>query len=103
MNRVVLIRLGVLLEISDDYEEPTHVHGRLTERLGICNVLVAPEDVQRSLIELVEGGLAKAYWLGADSDEEVQGLPPLDHFQDYYFLITDEGLSTLVVWRKDWP
>jgi hypothetical protein len=103
MNHTELVRLGVLLEISDDYEEPKHIHLRLVDRLGVCKVAVTSEDIRRSLIDLIESGFAKAYWLGADSDEEVQGLPPLDRFQDFFFRITDEGECVLEVWRKDWP
>jgi hypothetical protein len=103
MNRTELIRLGVLLEISDDYEEPAHVHQNLVERLKVCGLAVTSEDIRMSLIDLIQSGLATAYWLGTDSDEEVQGLPPLDRFQDFFFRITDEGNRVLEIWRKEWP
>jgi hypothetical protein len=103
MNRTELVRLGVLLEISDDYEEPQHIHDRLVDRLGVCKVAVTLEDIRRSLIDLVESGFAKAYRLGPGDGYEVQGLPPLDRFQDHYFRITDEGKRILANWRTEWP
>jgi len=103
MNRSDLIRLAVLLEISDDYEEPVHVHHNVSERLKVCGIATEPEDVHRALTDLVQSGLARAYWLGPGPEQEVHGLPPPDRFEKYYFLITDEGHRTLAIWRKEWP
>jgi hypothetical protein len=105
MNRKELIRLAVLGEISDDYEEPTHVFRCVEERLRTCGVGVTPDDLRGSLVDLIESGLAKAYWLwGSGHDaKEVQGVPAANHFQEHYFLITDEGKRALDIWRIEWP
>jgi hypothetical protein len=104
MNRKDLIRLAVLLEISDDYEQPAHVYVRVTERLRACEVLVNPEDIGVSLRDLVESGLARAYRIsGLGPVEDIEGMPAIDHLQDYYFWITDKGRLTLTSWRHEWP
>ena len=105
MTREELVRLDVLMTIADDYEEPVHVWQCVTEDLGPCGFRVAPEEAQQALIELTESGLAKAYHLSgrAPFAEELQGIPPFDGSHDYYFLITEDGLQALAVWRKDWP
>ena len=74
------------------------------EDLTPCGPAIAPEETQRALSELTESGLAKAYRLSGREPfaEELQGLPPFDGSYDYYFYITEEGLRTLAVWRKDW-
>jgi hypothetical protein len=104
MNHKELVDLAALLEISDDYEEPVHIHHRVAKRLGICGVVVAPDEIRGALIDLLGSGLAKAYWLGGPGPvEELSGLPALDRFQDYYFWITDEGKRALAVRRRQWP
>ena len=104
MLRKEIVRLGVLREIADDYEEPVHIYDHLAEQLGACQVGVKPEDIKKSLIELVELGLAKGYWLhGPRPVKEVEGVPPLDSFQNNYFWITDEGCRALNEWRHEWP
>ncbi len=104
MDRKDLVSLAVLLEISDDYEEPSHIYDRVAERLGICQVGVNPDDVKKSLVALIESGLAKGYWLrGTGPVTDVQGVPPLGSFQDYHFWITDEGRRALTKRRHEWP
>jgi hypothetical protein len=103
MTRAELVRLAVLLNISDDYEEPVHVYEVVAYELGLCGLSLVPEETQKALIELTESGLAKAYYLGPGPGEELQGIPPFDGSHSYYFLITDDGFQTLAAWRKDWP
>jgi hypothetical protein len=104
MERKNLFRLAVLLEISDDYEEPTHIYRMVAQRLGICEIVVNPEEVQASLIGLVELGLARAHRItGIGPVEDIQGVPAIHHLQDLYFWITDEGRAALAVWRHEWP
>jgi hypothetical protein len=62
---------------------------------------VHPEDVARVLIDLVNIGDAKAYWLWVDPPREVHEALSIANAYDYYFLITDKGKESLV--RAEWP
>src|ERR1700728_3804704 len=103
MKRKDLIRLVTLLEIADNFVEPAHVYDRVAGRLGVFKIAVSPEETRASLIELIESSFAKAYWLGPGPQREVDGVPPLDDFQEYYFHITEEGVEMIPIWRKRWP
>lgn len=103
MKRKKLIQLVTLLEIADANEEPVHIYNRVAGRLAAVGIPVDPSDIRMSLVELVESGLAKAYWLGPGSQREIDGVPPPADFQDYYFWRTDEGLRIIPVWRQQWP
>jgi hypothetical protein len=101
MNRQKLVRLFVLMEISDDYEEPEHIYRSVAKRAAICGVDVSEEDVRKSLRDLVGSGLAKAYELSTREPfaQEIEGWPSLGCFQDYYFWITTEGKGALSILR----
>lgn len=103
MTRQELIRLSVLMNIADDYEDPVHVYECVADDFDQCGLAVAPAETQQALIELTQSGLAKAYRLSVHEPfaEELDGLPPFDGSHDYYFLITEDGLKTLAVWH--WP
>jgi hypothetical protein len=103
MNRYELVRMFVLSDISDDYEEPEHISSNVRERAGICGMEVQVDDIRNSLHDLVESGLAKAYRLTVDPPEVFQGMPPIDQFLNYYFWITEKGLETLSSKRDQWP
>jgi hypothetical protein len=107
MTREELVRLAVLMNIADDYEEPVYIYECVLEDLEPCGLTVAPEETQRALIELTESGLARAYRLSSREPfvEELQDLPPFDGSYDYYFWITEEGLRSLTAGRAliDWP
>lgn len=96
MKRYELIRLLVLVDISDDYEEPAHIYQNIAERAGILGITVRPQDVDGALADLTESGLAKAYKLSTRAPAtEIQGVPPLGRFQDYYFWITEKGKAVV--------
>jgi hypothetical protein len=104
MNPQKLIRLFALMAISDDYEEPKHLYRVIAQEAGICGVVVSPDGVRVALTELVESGLAKAYRLSTTEPvEEIEGAPPLDRLDEYYFWITDKGRHVLAVDRVHWP
>jgi DNA-binding PadR family transcriptional regulator len=102
MKRYEFVRLAVLMSIADDYEEPLHILECVSYDSELCGFAVAAEETQRALTDLTESGLAKAYKL-SPPQEELDGVPPFDGSREYYFLITEEGLRTLEVWRKEWP
>jgi hypothetical protein len=95
MMRSELKRMLVLNEISDDYEEPQHIHERLAPLAEQCRMPITPEDVRQALIDLVQAGWAKAYPLamgekGEEIRDAIQGLPP-ERVGEHYYWITDEG------------
>ena len=102
-KRVDLTRLLILLEIADDFEEPAHLYDRLSERFASWKITINPEEIRTSLKELVASGLASAYWLGPGPQLKLDGFPPEDEVQNYYFRITDEGRRIIPVWRDEWP
>ena len=104
MTRNELVRLAVLMNIADDYEEPVHVYQCVVADLGPCGLWVAPEETQQALTELTQSGLAKAYKL-SPPQEELDGVPPFDGSSDYFFWITEDGLRNLAIGRaqEDWP
>ncbi len=103
MKRKKLIQLATLLAISDASELPADVYDRVARRLAAVGISVGSTEIRMSLIELIESGFAKAYWLGPGPQREIDGVPPPADFQDYYFFRTDEGLRIIPVWRKHWP
>jgi hypothetical protein len=92
MRRFDLIQMLVLDEISDDFEEPQHIHERLAHLSERCQLTITQENVRQALTDLVQSGRAKAYRLSlGDPGEEIQGAPPPERANDYYYWITDEG------------
>ena len=90
MDRRELIRMLVLNEISDDYEEPTHIFEQLANVGRSFGVPIDESDITRALGELVRSGWAKAYrFTGADA-QELLGFPSPDD-RDSYYLITNKG------------
>lgn len=103
MKRLDLLRLFVLAEVSDDYEELSHISENVLKRAELCGLAVRPDDVRTLLLGLVEAGLAKAYDLSADPPVAVQGPLPADRLLSCYFWITPEGRDVLVSTRDQWP
>jgi hypothetical protein len=100
-----LLRLLVLGEIADDYEEPNHIYENVARRATACGIATTQQLVELLLLELVEQGMAKAYDLRAEDGAELAGAPRLDQVSEYYFLITSEGLAAFVAARTagPWP
>jgi len=92
MTGFELIRMLVLNEIADDYEEPKHLHEQLASLAERCGMTIQPLDVRHALIDLVRIGWAKAYRLSQKEPvEEVRGTPSAELAEDYYYWITDKG------------
>lgn len=104
MTRQELIRLLVLAEISDDYEEPCHILERVARSARICGASASVEDVRSALLGLITSGLARAYWLSPREDaSEFNGIPPAQKFSEYYYYITPKGKHALAASRSKWP
>lgn len=108
MERNKLVRLMVLNEICDDYENIDQIilpHlARQCAKLGFA---VERSDIVRALAELVADGLAKAYRLSSTAPvKELQGMPQLDAVDEdfeIYFYITDKGMVLQLSDDQEWP
>ena len=112
MNPVELIRVFVLCEIMDDYEEVEHITENITKLGAQCGVVIQKQDVVDALVSLTEHGFAKAYRLGRTT-KEIEGVPSLDDILDpdlytrCYFWATPKGnnehtrLRSLDAWPFD--
>jgi hypothetical protein len=103
MKPEALIRMLVLAEISDDYEEPQHVYENVSVRARLCGIPVERLDVQRVLLSYVDAGLARAYHFDREIEDAATVTPGLDEVGHYYFKITKEGLAALDSSGYPWP
>ena len=92
----------VLNEISDDYEEPSHIRDRVMRLSVDCGLPVESSDISRALTDLVRLGWARAYNLWKDPMEELQNAPPLEHVAEFYYWITPKGREIQLSF-EGWP
>jgi hypothetical protein len=64
MTRAELIRVFVLREICDDFEDIERISNWVTECGSKCGLTVSHDDIIQALRELIELGQAKAWDLG---------------------------------------
>jgi hypothetical protein len=102
MTRYELIRMLVLNEISDDYEEPQHIYERLAALGCQPGLAIEPREVSRALIDAVELGWAKAYDLSRDPAQETPVSQVVDRANDYYYWITPRGREVQSAFNG-WP
>jgi hypothetical protein len=105
MNQQELLRLLVLVEIADDYEEANHVYDNVAKRAAACGIAANRQSVYLLLLELVEQGLARSYVIRQDPIVEFDGVPKLDQIEGYCFFRTDKGLEIFLAAREagPWP
>lgn len=108
MNSDDLVRMLVLDEIMDDYEELDHITERMAPLGAQCGVVIQKQAVVQALISLTENGFAKAYSLGRNS-KEIEGVTPMDNIQApdlyrrYYFWVTGNGREEHKKQDSLWP
>ena len=101
MDRSELVRLMVLNEICDDFENVDQMIlpgiARAAAKSGLA---IERSEIVDALAGLVKDGLAKAYILtppcGDPFSREFQGMPPLDVVEEdfeTYFYATKQGLD----------
>jgi SAM-dependent methyltransferase len=104
MTRSEFIRMLVVNEIADDYEEIVHVTENVSRDGAKCGLTITRADVERAFLEAVEMGLAKAYRLTVSPLEEIQGVPTVDQIEELYFYCTIAGFDFILYVRdEDWP
>jgi hypothetical protein len=84
VSRSELVRVFVLNELADDYEEFDHISENVI-KLGVdCGLTIHSSEILDALMYLIESGLAKAYRLGGPTAEEIQGVPPRDEIEHWW-------------------
>ncbi len=112
MNRRELVRLIVLNEICDDYENLHQITKQVGRVTSACGMSIATHEILEALRELVESGLAKAYELSPWSPTKVlDRMPPVEEIGspdesrigDVYFWITKKGMQVHMQDCAEWP
>jgi len=105
VNRHEQIRVLVLNEIADDYEEPTHIREMISREFQPGGCEVDGNEILDALLDLLRAGLAKAYKLSSVAPYvEVAASSDLPELGRCYFWITPEGVNVLRNWKKQrWP
>jgi hypothetical protein len=80
--------------IADDYEEISHI-SELVHKWASSELSVSHDEIRKTLQQLIEEGLAKAYLLSPYN-------PPLElpgfdnsHAENLYFWLTDAGRQAI--------
>ena len=106
MNPNELVRMFILNEISDDYENLAGISQIVGKLCLQCEFVPDPSEILHALFDLIDAGLAKAYRVSAThSFEEMLGFPPRDEVKGwrYGFLITRKGRDIQSSNEEKWP
>jgi hypothetical protein len=109
MNRAELVRLMVLNEICDDYENVDQIiFPQVARQVAKCGLAIERPEIVDALAKLIQDGLAKAYLLSPFEpfSTELEGMPPLDVIeQDFetYFYVTKKGMDLQLSEDVSWP
>jgi len=96
MHRSELVRLMVLCEICDDYENVDQIIlPHVAKDAAKCGLVIERSEIVHALSGLIQDGLAKAYRLSPFEpySTELQGMPPLDVIEENFetLLLGDEN------------
>jgi hypothetical protein len=97
LDRGEFVRRFVLMEIADDYESKEHMASLIARDASECGFTISGAEIEQSLVELLEAGLARAYCLRSKSVLETGG-DSLTHYR-----ATPEGTELLTADRDWWP
>jgi hypothetical protein len=107
MDRIELVRLLVLRQICDDYENVDQIIlPRAAKDAAKCGLVIERSEIVNVLTRLIQDGLAKAYVLSPFEpfSTELQGMPALDVIEadfETYFYATKKGIDLrLSRWRS---
>ena len=111
MTRGELLRLLILEDVCDDYEEIEHITGSVTVLAQKCGINVTRDEIVQELMNPIDAALVKAYRLFSSRRpaEAFDGRPPLTELEESggytYFLITENGMKVHLAndhrWRFD--
>jgi hypothetical protein len=106
-TRSELVRMLVLNEICDDYENlAVSIEMPIKERGGRCGLYIEKEEIVEALTELFDLGWAKAYHLDGERTTVFKTMPSLTEMEDFsgaWFYRTEEGLRAQLENWEPWP
>jgi hypothetical protein len=109
MDRRELVRLLVLRQICDDYENVDQIiFPGVAKDAAKCGLVIERSEIVNALAGLIQDGLAQAYLLSSHPPyaTELQGMPPLDVIEEYFetfFWATKLGKDLRVSHMTSWP
>jgi hypothetical protein len=109
MNRSELVRLMVLNEISDDYENVDQIILPHVAQDGAkLGLTIERSEIVDAMAGLIKDGLAKAYLLSGREpfSTELQGMPAINLVEEdfkTYFYITKKGMDLQLRDDTWWP
>jgi len=110
ISRSELVRLMVLNEICDDYENVDQIiFPKVAKQTAKYGLVIERSEIVNALAGLIQDGLAKAYLLSPFEpfSIELPGMPPLDVIEEdfeTYFYATKTGIDDLRRSRMtSWP
>ncbi len=111
MTRDEFVRILVLNEISDDFENVDQIIlPGVSKTAAKCVLTITRAEVVNALAGLVSEGLAKAYHLSPWPDDpsagELPGMPEMDEIEENfrtYFYITEKGMALHLADDDPWP
>ena len=109
MDRRELVRLLVLSEICDDYENVDQIIlPHVVKQTAKCGLAIERPEIVDALAGLIQDGLAQAYLLSSHPpySTELPGMPPLDVIEEdfeTYFLVTKRGIELQQSDNTSWP
>ena len=109
MNRSELVRLMVLNEICDDYENVDQIiFPHVAKQASKCVLAIERSEIVNALAGLIQDGLAKAYLLSPFEpfSTGLHGMPPLDVIEEdfeTYFWATKKGIDLQLLQMTSWP
>lgn len=113
MRRSELVRMFVLNQIADDYENLHQITKQVTPLASACGLTIETSEILHALRDLVTADLARAYRFlpPANTTEEIRGMPPADEIgspdvsmrEDVFFWVTPKGRELVLADSPDWP
>jgi hypothetical protein len=109
MDRRELVRLLVLRQICDDYENVDQIIlPGVTRDAARCGLVIERSEIVNALAGLIQDGLAKAYLLSPFEpySTELQGMPPTNVIEkdfETYFYATKKGIDLRLSHWTSWP
>jgi hypothetical protein len=101
MTRTDLLRILILNDVADDYENLEHVTAEVARVAAINRLRIDREEVCIELSNLIAYGLIGAYRLSASSINEVAAVTAAASLGDYYYWQTPKGRAAHQ--NVEWP